>query len=115
MAIEMRQDGGWAWCICVGSFLVSFVASVYLNCGGVVLSALVDNYGIPRSEAGKSFFNNVYICNYKNAVLEKKYLSIYNWLKRNLGITEKYKHRAQLFKFSAVCESQLVTDNDFAN
>jgi len=71
MAIEMRQDGGWAWCICVGSFIVSFVASVYLNCGGVVLSALVDNYGIPRSEAGKCtdprYINKpslMFCCNY---------------------------------------------------
>lgn len=56
MAIEMKQDGGWAWCVCIGSFVINFVAAAYLNCGGVVLSALVDNFNIPRSEAGNCPF-----------------------------------------------------------
>jgi len=53
MSFEIKQDEGWAWCVCLGSFLINFVTSIYMNCGGVVLSALVDNYNVARSEAGK--------------------------------------------------------------
>lgn len=53
-AAGFSVDGGWSWVVCAAGFLVHFVVSGQISSGGVVYTALMDEFRRPRGETGGS-------------------------------------------------------------
>ena len=54
LAAGISVDGGWSWVVCAAGFLVHFVVSGQISSGGVVYTALMDEFRRPRGETGGS-------------------------------------------------------------
>lgn len=52
IVVKTHPDGGWGWVVCLGAFLVQFIALGMLNTAGIVYTELVKELKSPRGATG---------------------------------------------------------------
>ena len=51
---DSTADSGWGWVVCVAAFTIQFVIAGQITTGGIVYTALMDEYNTKRGETGES-------------------------------------------------------------
>ena len=63
----VQFDRGWAWVVCVTTFVMEFFVGGLITSSGVIYAALVDEFKKSRAETGESTFQSSGLADCSNA------------------------------------------------